>query len=41
MKRLLNYKKYNKEESILQLYNQNVNDFDSVKNELMRMELEI
>ena len=41
MKRLLNYKKYNKEESILQLYNQNANDFDSVKNELMRMELEI
>ena len=34
MKRLLNYKKYNKEESILQLYNQNANDFDSVKNEL-------
>ena len=41
LRRLHNFHKYDKEESIFDLYMANYNDFDSVKSELMRMELEI
>lgn len=41
LRRLIAFDKFNKEEHIFKLYTDNADNFDAVKEELMRLELEI
>ena len=41
LRRLMNYDKYNKEDHLFKIYLENYSEFDKIKPELIRLEMEI